>query len=364
MPRPLFVDFARVGDLVMAVPLMRALASQGELHLLARPYAAALLAGSRQSFVSGVHVHPHPNHTGLKRLLHRRSWARLERELRAADIDVVYRFAKERRPLVRFLERTLGEAAVCELQRDPQLRTTAHYSQSNDAWLRSAGIDPDAHERAPRLEIHPEPLARADALLAPFPARLVAVQMGSHTTWRTHPLKATRPNIKSPAPEQWAALIAHLLACKACDAVTAHGVRGEAHLVKRVRALLPAALRPRLLDCCGTVPLPILPAVLHRHQALISCDTGPAHVAAAVGCPVLVFFGPSDPVHYTMMGTGPVEVLHAPVDCAPCLGTQRAKHCHDNRCLTDITLEQMIAGWDRLLARADSKRSDARPQGA
>ncbi len=359
MPRQLFVDFARVGDLVMAVPLMRALASRGELHLLARPYAAALLAGSRQSFLSAVHVHPHPNHTGLKRLLHHRSWTRLARELRAAGIDSVYRFAKERRPLVRFLDHALPDASVCELQRDPALRTSAHYSQSNDAWLRSAGIDPTAHERTPRLEVHPDPLARADTLLGPFPNRLVAVQMGSHTTWRTHPFKATRPNIKSPAPEQWAALIAHLLHTGACDAVTAHGVLGEARLVRRVRALLPETLRERLLDCCGTVPLPILPAVLHRHRALISCDTGPAHVAAAVGCPVLVFFGPSDPVHYTMTGNGPVEVIHAPIDCAPCLGTRRAKHCHDNRCLTGFTLEQMAAGWDRLMARVAAPPPEA-----
>ena len=79
-----------------------------------------------------------------------------------------------------------------------------------------------------------------------------------------------------------------------------------------------AALGPAAVDCCGRTSIAELGALLERADVLLTGDTGPMHMAVAVGTPVVaLFFGPALPVD-----TGPYAAdqlcLHAPVACAPC----------------------------------------------
>ena len=60
----------------------------------------------------------------------------------------------------------------------------------------------------------------------------------------------------------------------------------------------------------------LLPALLTELDALVSGDTGVAHLAAALGTPTVVLFGPTDPE--LTAPRGPVEVLRRAVPCAPC----------------------------------------------
>ncbi len=60
----------------------------------------------------------------------------------------------------------------------------------------------------------------------------------------------------------------------------------------------------------------LLPALLTELDALIAGDTGVAHLAAALGTPVVTLFGPTDP--RLSAPRGPVTVLTHPVPCAPC----------------------------------------------
>jgi lipopolysaccharide heptosyltransferase II len=60
----------------------------------------------------------------------------------------------------------------------------------------------------------------------------------------------------------------------------------------------------------------VLPAVLSELDALVSGDTGVAHLAAALGTPVVTLFGPTDPRLSAPRGRAAV-VTH-PVPCAPC----------------------------------------------
>lgn len=60
----------------------------------------------------------------------------------------------------------------------------------------------------------------------------------------------------------------------------------------------------------------LLPALLTELDALVSGDTGVAHLAAALGTPTVVLFGPTDPE--LTAPRGPVEILRRAVPCAPC----------------------------------------------
>jgi lipopolysaccharide heptosyltransferase II len=61
----------------------------------------------------------------------------------------------------------------------------------------------------------------------------------------------------------------------------------------------------------------LLPAVVTELDALVSGDTGVAHLAAALGTPVATLFGPTDPALSAPRGRAVVSLTH-PVPCAPC----------------------------------------------
>jgi ADP-heptose:LPS heptosyltransferase len=101
-----------------------------------------------------------------------------------------------------------------------------------------------------------------------------------------------------------------------------------------------ATARP--LDLSGKLDILQLGAVLEQCSAVVSGDTGPMHVATAVGTPVIGLFGPTDPARTGPIGRGHT-VLQAPgVDCVPC----RDRTCRNPRyleCMDGITPEAVAS---------------------
>jgi heptosyltransferase II len=90
----------------------------------------------------------------------------------------------------------------------------------------------------------------------------------------------------------------------------------------------------------------LLPAVLTEIAVLVSGDTGVAHLAAALGTPVVVLFGPTDPALTAPLGG--VTVVRHPVPCAPCF----YRACPiDHPCMRGIRAETVGEEIDALLAR-------------
>jgi ADP-heptose:LPS heptosyltransferase len=119
-----------------------------------------------------------------------------------------------------------------------------------------------------------------------------------------------------------------------------------------------AALGPIAVDVCGRTSIAELGAVLARTRALVTGDTGPMHMAVAVGTPVVsLFFGPALP-----FDTGPYGVdhlcLHADVPCAPCghSVTCLDPFCRDTiapEAVADAVVARCDQDWDALDAAAD-----------
>ena len=79
-------------------------------------------------------------------------------------------------------------------------------------------------------------------------------------------------------------------------------------------------------------------AMLSAVDLLITNDTGPAHIAAALNRPTLVIFGPTNPVT-TRPFSRAAEVIRRPPDCAPCM----LRDCPiDHRCMTAITPDEIF----------------------
>jgi ADP-heptose:LPS heptosyltransferase len=88
---------------------------------------------------------------------------------------------------------------------------------------------------------------------------------------------------------------------------------------------------------------------------MVTNDTGPMHVAAALGKPLVALFGPTEPRR-----TGPYgrlrDVVRADLPCSPCLSA-RCTHTPPEECLTGISPRQVLARVRQLLAQPPGLRS-------
>lgn len=107
-------------------------------------------------------------------------------------------------------------------------------------------------------------------------------------------------------------------------------------------------MRNRPIVLTGKTSLDQITAVLSAVELIVTNDTGPAHIGAALGRPTIVIFGPTNPL--TTRPFSPVaEVLRHPPDCAPCM----LRDCPiDHRCMTAITVDEVFERSHELLKRS------------
>ena len=280
-PRPLIVRLRNwVGDVTLSLPLLQRLAQQGfELTLLGKGWARDLLAGQ------GWPVHALPK-TALERV-------RLLRQLRTE--------ARRREPGFggRLNALCLPDSFSSALEfRLAGLRALGHAWESRSLLLGRAVPRPrGVHE----LQVYWQ---LGDALLglaSPLPARITlqatAAQTAHAAALRSaHGIEDAFVLICPFAGGTWkqqdktwpafAEFVAHTLPTFGRRVVVCPGP-GEEHRVAREH--FPSA---RLLP---DVNLGVYAALLKSAAVMVSNDTGPGHMAAAVGTPLVSVMGPSDP---------------------------------------------------------------------
>jgi lipopolysaccharide heptosyltransferase II len=197
---------------------------------------------------------------------------------------------------------------------------TQHQLRDYDDLLASRGIGPDLE--APRLSPPEDATAKACRILsdagldAGRPLALLAP--GAAFGWT-----------KRWPPEHFAALAA-LLRERGFAAASVIGP-GEESLAAEIgaKAREPLPVLGADLDPVG------LAALFSRARVAVANDSGPAHLAAAVGTPVVVFFGPTDPGR-TVPAGAPSRILDRYVFCSPCF----LKDCpFAHECMKEITPE-------------------------
>jgi ADP-heptose:LPS heptosyltransferase len=131
------------------------------------------------------------------------------------------------------------------------------------------------------------------------------------------------------------------------------GGPGDAAVVDEADTHLRAA-GIRTVRLNGTVDLVILAGILAQCRLLLTGDTGPMHLAAAVGTPVLAVFGPSMPWRYAPL-VADHRIVRVDLPCSPCNRIrQPPARCvgHVPDCLVGVTTEAVIAAGRALLASA------------
>lgn len=339
LPGPLVIRFGRLGDTLLLQPL---------LHRLHRRYGQPcdLLA---------VGAWPEPLYRGQPdvarvwslRASHRGLLVSPERwrmilALRGMRERPVYIAEPQPRSLAK-IDRLLRLAGIarshCSLIED----MPSPPRHEADKLLAFAAVTPPAFAgrvgpapevgAAPRIMVAPSRQAAARQWLQGLdPARIVLLQPANKRTMRWNGVRAACDDEKSWPVERWARLAAGIRAARPGLTVMVCGADAEAAYVQ---SIVQAAGDPGIRSAAGALPLDRLLALQSMAHSMISVDTGPAHLAASVGCPLVVLFGSLAPEQWCPRSAGGSPVI--------ALGgagvVQRVQ---------ELSVETVLAAWQRL----------------
>ncbi|MBN2432595.1 MAG: glycosyltransferase family 9 protein [Acidobacteria bacterium] len=345
--RILVARLSAVGDVVRTIPAVRAvrhLFPDAEIHWLVEDRCAAVLEGLPD--IRRLVLVP-------RRLFHRGSpparahaLVRFLGELRATRYDLYLDFhGLLKSALYGWLAgipRRVGYSAVLAREGSHRFYTetvaavTARLSRYERNFLIPRHFDPSLTMERPGL-----PLTAAER---DFARRFMAqAGLAPCGFFLLHPGTSPRGRYKQWPPERFAALADLLRESTGQPAVISWGP-GEEELAETVRArcrtesmvMPPSSLRE-------------LSAVIGQARLCVANDSGPLHMASALGTPVVTVLGPSDPVINEPAPFTPFRVVYAGVDCSPC----RKKRCRTLECLRAVSPEQVHAAALDLLAEVD-----------
>jgi len=295
----LVVRLGALGDVVRTVPAVR---------LLARHWPEARFLWAVDTAWRTV-LDGHPDLAGLVEIP-RRAWGRALRQPAAwpglaRSIAERCRALADLAPaLVVDFHGDLRSGLIGRLSRAPLRVGFEGHQQREGNRLFSTYRVPSVDRRTPRMErnlslvralgIACEPLPPADLPLAGRGRDEAAAALGALAPGRAEayavvaPGASRRQAYKKPPPEVLAA------ACEAIGRADATALvvwgPGEEADARRV-----VGLAPRATCLAPPTSLPALAALLERARLFVGGDSGPLHLACAVGCPVVGIYGPTDP---------------------------------------------------------------------
>jgi ADP-heptose:LPS heptosyltransferase len=350
--RVLIVRGDNLGDVLLTGPAVRAVAASGaEIHFLASPQgspAAAALPGVNRvhsARLPWIVADPPPATPSSTRALVRT----LER-IGAGEAVVFTSFHQSPLPMALLL-RMAGVARISALSVDyPGSLLDVRHSVPDDIHEaeRSLSLAEAAGFRLPagddgRLRIEAPPATDLDDVPA---GRYVVVHPGASVTARAW------------EPDRYRSLVAELVTAGRQVVVT--GSPAERRLCAGVAAGAPSGAGPgSVTDLAGRTPFGRLAAVLSGADAVICGNTGPAHLAAAVGTPVVSLYAPTVPaVRWHPWMTPHVLLGVQDIGCAGC----RARECPvpGHPCLSVVTPLQVVEALDHLVAGVPREEVAAR----
>jgi len=340
-PSVLVIETGLVGELLVVTPALRALRKafpDARVTALVSPGSAVVLVGN--SSVNRLLPVAKGQRTGFGGLVALAAWIRAQRFDAALVLHTSFRSAL----LAALAGVPVRAGLACEgrgfLLTHKAARDRAAYEV--DEHLRVLGlIDIPPDGRAMEMNLLPEEREEAARLLQDIPPgrRVVGLHPG-----------ASREIRRWPA-ERFAELGA-LLRESGAEPVYVFGPK-ESALADAVgswwhaRGLpAPRSVAPRTVRVLG--------ALFERMDAVVTNNTGPMHVAAAVGAPGVFIHGPTPVGRWQPPGETWVPVCASGVPCRPC----DSPRCRMDRllCMEAVTVEQVRGALDGLLERVPARR--------
>lgn len=152
------------------------------------------------------------------------------------------------------------------------------------------------------------------------------------------PLVALCPGSINSRAKRWPAERYAALADRLIDELDVEVLLIGSAAERDVSAQVASYMRHPPIVATGTTDLSNVTAMLSLVDLLVTNDTGPAHIASALGRSTLVIFGPTNPLT-TRPFSSAGEIIRQPPVCAPCM----LRDCPiDHRCLTAITADEVF----------------------
>jgi heptosyltransferase-1 len=332
--KALCVRTSSIGDVVHTLPALGALHRAGwEAGWVVEPPARSLL--EQNPLVAQVVLAPSRRAFGWASALSALRALRVERYDAALDFQGLWKSAAWAR--LSGAARVIGwdrvarrEPGSALLLRESFARSgRGHVIDKNLELLRPLGIEAVGLREFP-LPFSAEAVARVDqGLRGARPDAIVVLNPGGGWASKLWP------------PERFGQL-ARELSMLGLWPLVSYGP-GEEALADRVVAASGGTAR-------RSFPTTLLDFVeiARRSRLVVAADTGPLHLACAVGTPVVALFGPTDPARNGPFAPDDVVVRHVPA-CAPCYSRSCARHAG---VMHEIPLEEVLAAVERRLAIA------------
>ena len=333
-----------IGDAAMATPTLRALRTHygpdAEIVGVARPHVEELLRGS--GLVDRTWIHA-PE---------RRDFAHRPR-------GFVWRLTRERADVSVHLTNDLTSACVAALGRVP---TRAGYDRNRRGRLLTHALAPPHDGRAflpvSAVDYYLE-IAYALGCAAESPRLQLATtdadEAAADAAWHSLGIDAHEPVLllnSSGAfgaaklwPDEHFAALARRVATELDHTVLLLcGPEERA----RAAAIAVSAAHPRVKSLADRpLGVGLTKACVRRARGLVSTDSGPRHVGAAFGIPVVAIFGPTDPAWSETRYAGEVKVRRD-VPCGPC-GARTCPEGH-HACMRELDVDVVLGAVVRALA--------------
>ena len=313
-----------VGDAVLSIPALKAVRAhfpESEITLLVRPWVAGLFTSA--PFIDKVWTEPKPSGIG--------DWTRITRDIRNFGFD-----------LALLLPNSFESALMMFLARVPQ---RVGYATDGRTWMLTSSITPPEDSRH-QVQYYLD-LAKALQAGVSTPSIEIEATAEERATARrllqeegisaTESFLVLNPGAAYGSAKRWHedrfASVADVLAKEMKLSVAIIGSEGE----RPVAELIRKQMQSRTAVLSGRTSLESLIGVLAEASLMITNDSGPMHIAAALGVPTVAVFGSTDERVTSPVGPR-TRVVKSSVECSPCL----LRECPiDHRCMNRVTVEDV-----------------------
>ena len=308
--RILVVKLDHLGDVLLATPVFSNLSQaypDAELHALAGAWSRVVL--EKHPDVNKVLEYNSPTFCRTEAPTSLKQTFQLYRELRRQKYDLMVELRNDWRivcfSLLRVAPKRLDRATLQVANKLGFARFTGiHETTRNLDVLDKAGIS--------------TPIKTTTFSVTAENKKWASHFLTAHQIDQERPLIAIHPGSPIPLkrwmPERYAELADWLIARKRAKILFV-GVADEMPIITEIQRLMQA----ESINIAGKTTLTQLASILHISNVFIGNDSGPMHLAAAVGTPTIGLYGPGNPTRFGPVGTK-CRTIQSQTDCPPCRG--------------------------------------------